>query len=168
MLCIPIPLTPQGSRLLRPTRHMRRAERLAAPQRGRVSVMTAAWRSAVSRSNPDGVSSSRSRTSSKPGSGQVMRNSRLVRARSARASSRLAPRGAREPRLRRTLHPGSAGGARFCRRHCQSPARRVFQRGRRLPTMRPRQVWARRAILWRMGIAPSRCPSSPGSCAAAN
>src|ERR1700731_3498700 len=37
-----------------------------------VSVMTGAWRTAVSLPNPDAVSSRRSRTSSKPGSGQDM------------------------------------------------------------------------------------------------
>ena len=45
-------------------------------QRGGVSVMTAAWRTAVSVPKPEGVSSKRSRTSSKPGSGHVRPSAR--------------------------------------------------------------------------------------------
>ncbi len=40
--------------------------------RGGVCAMTAAWRTAVSRPNPDGVSSRQSRTSSNPGSRHVV------------------------------------------------------------------------------------------------
>ena len=139
MLCIPIPLTPQGSRLLRPTRHMR-AERNGwpLPSAARVSVMTAAWRTAVSRPNPDGVSSSRSRTSSNRGRDKSCHrcvragesNSRLVRARSARASSRLAPRGARQPRLRRTPIRLTGGVVeRLCGQRLRLPDARSFRFG---------------------------------------
>ena len=76
-----------------------------------VSDITAEWRTAVSRPKPDALSSMRSRTSSKLGSGRRGRrrcgrdcgtNVRSARASSARASCRLRWRGARAPSSRRT------------------------------------------------------------------
>ena len=100
--------------------------------------MTAAWRTAVSRPNPDGVSSRRSRTSSNRGRDKSCHrcvragksNSRLVRARSARASSRLAPRGARQPRLRRTPIRLTGGVVeRLCGQRLRLPDARSFRFG---------------------------------------